>query len=216
MTPAQVETAARLRYNSSSSTFWSSDELRKIIWEGEQILATEAKVIEDKDTSISTVNGTRAYALPSLYIGIKRIEINGVKLQRIDDRDDDRLTLNNSATTSTGQPMYYWEWDDYIYLRPIPAEAQTVTIFGWKEATLLDSSSSTLATPVRCHNSLIYWVAHNMALKDENYDMADYYLRLWDKDVERHKAWTAKKKRTDAFAVVKDEESASVTILGSV
>ena len=41
-------------------------------------------------------------------------------------------------------------------------------------------------------------------------------MKMWEADVKRHRAWTMKKKRTDGYAVVKDEESMSETLLGAV
>lgn len=216
MTPAQVETAARRRYNSENSTFWSQDEIFKVIYEAEQILAMDALVIEATDTSITTVAGTRAYNKPSLFIAVKRIEYNGGKLKKIDFREDDALTLSNSTTTAQGTPQYYVEFDDQFLLRPIPDAAQTLTIYGYQEATLLTTASTTLSTPARCHSSLINYVAAVMASKDENWEMYNYFMQFWQKDVERHIAFTAKKKRQDGFAVVKDEESLAVTLLGAV
>lgn len=216
MTPAQVEEAARRRYNAVGDTFWSQDELFKILYEAEQQLATEALVIEAKDTSIATVSGTRSYAYPSLFIAIKRIECNGIKLKPIEFREDDTITLNNSATTQTGQPQFYTIWNDQILLRPIPDAVYTLTIYGHKEAALLTTASSTLSVPVRCHSSLINYAASMIAAKDENWTMSQKFMDMWMADVARHRAWTAKKKRTDGFAVVKDEASLAETFLGSV
>lgn len=216
MTPAQVEQAARRRYNAENSTFWSQDEVFKVIYEGEQILATEELVIEGRDTSTSTVNGTRAYSKPSLFIAIKRLEYDGQRLKRIDEREDDMLTLNNAGTTETGTPQYYSEWADSVYLRPIPDAAETLTIYGYKEATLLTTASTTLSVPSYCHTALINYVAAIMAAKDQRWDQYDRFMSAWEGDRMRIRAWVAKRKRTDAFAVVKDEESQAVTILGAV
>jgi hypothetical protein len=216
MTPAQVEEAARRRYNAVNSDFWSQDEVFKVIYEAEQILAQEALVIEDLDTSITTVAGTRGYAYPSLVIGIKRVEYDGQKLMRVDDREDDLLTLNNSNATEQGRPTYYSEWDDTLYLRPIPDAANTLTLRVYKQATLLTTASTTLSTPVRCHAALINYTVAQLAAKDKAWDVYDRFMEAWQADVEKHKAWTARKKRTDGFAVVKDEDEQAVTILGGV
>jgi hypothetical protein len=216
VTPAQVEEAARRRYNAVDSGFWSQDELFKVIWEGEQELAMDSLVIEARDTSIPTVAGTRAYARPSLFIAIKRIEYDGRKLKRIDDREDDLLTLSDAGTAEQGTPLYYWEWNDSIYLRPIPDAVETLTIYGFKEATLLTTASTTLSTPTRCHQALIKYVAAQMAAKDQKWEIYDRFMDAWMGDVKAIRHWTQKKKRTDGFAVVKDEDQQGVTLLGSI
>jgi hypothetical protein len=216
MTPQQVESAARRRYNSEDSTFWSQDEVFKVIYEGELILAREALVIEASTTSTST-DGTRAYSFPSGFIAVKRIEYNGSKLRPIDFREDDLLTLSNSTTTEEGTPQYYVVWNDQVYLRPIPDTSDvTITWYGYKEPTLLTTVSSTLSIPSRFHVDLIEYTASIMAAKDENLRMAQYYEARWMDRVERAKAWQKKRLRTDSFATVKSEEALSQTLLGTV
>lgn len=217
MTPAQVEEAIRRRYNSVGSSFFSQDEIFKIIYEAEQILASEGLVIEGgPDTSTSTVAGTQAYAFPSLFINVKRLEYDGVKLQNIEFRQDDQLTLLNSTTTEQGTPQYYFVWNSYVYLRPIPDSAETLKFYGNKEATLLTTASSSLSIPVMYHSRLIDYGVAQLAAKDGNWQMYDRFIASWDKTVIKVRQLKAKLKRGDSFATVKDEESLSETLLGSV
>lgn len=216
MTPAQLVEQARRRYNAYGDSYWSEDELIQLVYEAEMILATEAKVIEDKDTSITTVSGTRTYSVPSGTIGIKRVEYDGYKLKPIDQREDDALTLNNSDTTSTGTPQYYFEFAGTLYLRPIPDDAQTLTLFRFAEPDALTTSSTTLSTPTRCHIHICDFILSVMTMKDGNFDVSDRYQARWEKYVERERRTTQKRKRADGFATVKDEESLAETILGFV
>ncbi len=218
MTPQQLEAAARRRYNSENSTFWSQDEVFKVISEAEMVLATECLNIEGVDTSISTVIGTRAYALPTspAVLGLKRVEWNGRRLTKIDLSDDDELTLYNANTTSQGTPQWYAEWDGYIYLRPIPAEVKVLKLYTYEEPALLTTASITLSTPVRCHLPMIDYVTAQMAFKDENYAAYDRMMAHWAKFVEKEKAFTKKKKRTDSFATVKTDEGFGVRFPGPV
>lgn len=217
MTPAQVETYARDRYNASTSTFWSQDVVFKLIYQAELDLATDCFVIEGApDTSISTVASTRAYSFPSLCIAIKRIEYAGQKLQPIDFRDLDSLTLSTTATAATGTPQYYAEWNSKVYLYPTPDAIGTVTIYPYQEPTLLTTSSTALSTPTRVHMKLVDFVVAAMAEKDGNYPMADRYRKLWDATKLNERRLIAKRKRTDGFATVKSEEVLPNTILGAV
>ncbi len=216
MTPQQVEEAARRRYNSVDSSFWSQDEVFKLIYEAELILAKEALVIEASTTSSSTAS-TRAYSFPTSFIAIKRVEYNGAKLRPIDFREDDLLTLSNASTTETGTPQYYVVFNDQIYLRPIPdTSSVTITWYGYKEPTLLTTASSTLSVPTRYHIDLVEYVVSIMAAKDENLTLAQFYEARWLDRVEKAKAWQKKRLRTDGFATVKSEEMLSQTLLGTV
>jgi len=217
MTPAQVEEYARRRFNAvNETTYYTQDELFKIIYDGERELALEALVIEAKDTSTTTVDGTRNYSFPTNLIAIYRIEYNGNKLQKVDFRDDDRLTLDNATSTATGTPQYYQEWNDTVYLRPIPNAAQTLTIYGYQEPTLLTTASTTLSVPTRFHMDLVDYVSIFLAAKEKDYEGAEWYRQRWEQSKLRAIQWQKRRRRTDSFASVKDEESMSRTIVGAV
>lgn len=217
MTPAQVETYARDRYNAGTSTFWSQDVVFKLIYQAELELATECLVIEGApDTSISTVADTVSYSFPSLCIGIARVLYEGQKLRPIDTREYDSLNLSTTATAPTGTPQYYYTWNSKLYLYPTPSGVGTLTIYPYQEPTLLTTASSSLSTPTRVHMKLVDFVVAAMAEKDGNYPMADRYRALWEKTKAQEKRLIAKRKRTDGFALVKTEEHLPNTILGAV
>lgn len=215
MTPAQIETSARRRYNSESSTFWSQDEVFKTIWEAECILAREGLVIESTSTT-TTVAGTQSYAFPTDASAMKRITYNGNKLKPINMREDDALTLNNQATTAQGTPTYYFEWNRTVYLRPIPDSALTLKYWFYAEPTLLTTASTTLDVPSDFHQYLIDYVCSIMAAKDENLRMASWYEAKWLDGVMKAKSWSRRRRSTDQFGNVQDEAALAETILGSV
>lgn len=214
MTPAQVETAARRRYNVESDTFYSQAEVFAIIQEGEEIMSKDSLVIEATDTSITTVASTRSYAFPTGVIAVKRVEYDGVKLQKISFREDDRLTLSNSGTTETGSPLYYSIWNDTIYLRPIPDAAKTLTLFVNKKPDDLTTSSTELSIPGRYHHYLIDYVAMHLASKDSNFEAVSFYMNRWENNLIKAEEFYRKQKRRDSFAYVKDEEDMTETLLG--
>lgn len=213
MTPTQILTAARNKYNAVGDSFYSDDELLHLIYEGSVILATEAKCIE-RVFSTSTVASQQEYTYPTSLIEIKRITYNGEKLKPVNFREDDSLTLGNAATTSTGTPQYYSIWNETIYLRPIPSAVGTLKIFGCVEPQI-PGINSTLEVPSMLHIHLVNYVVSEMCDKDENDRFAQKYMEKFLAGVTSAKRWSQKKKRGDAFAVVQDEESLSETILGS-
>lgn len=214
MTPQEVETAARRRYNAETDNFWSQDEIFKMIWEGEVQLCQEAMCAVDKNTSVSTVASTQSYSLPTNTIGLKRVEYDGQKLKNISLREDDVLTLENSTTTSTGTPLYYWEWNDLIYLRPIPDQVKVLTMYRYIIPTLYTTSSTALTVPLRYHKDLVNFVVAQMAYKDSQDNIGDRYLARWDRAVLDAKRYEKQRRRGDAFAVTKDENDYVETIIG--
>lgn len=219
MTPSEVETAARNRYNSVSDNFYSQAEIFQLINEAENVLAMEFNGIETTDTSITTVADTQTYAFPTDVFAIRRITYDGNKLQNITMREDDRLTLQNATTTATGTPQYYWVWDEIIYLRPIPAAAAELKLWVYKEPTTLTTTptvSTTLSVPSQFHFILIDYVAMQMAMKDDNTSAASKYELRWERGVNKAREWIKRRKRSDRFQIVKDSETLAETIIGDV
>src|ERR1041385_5258558 len=116
MSPTDIETAVRNKYNAVGDSFWSQAEIFGLIHEACQELAVETECIPAKDATSSTVAGTKAYSYPTRFIAIKRLEWNGQKLFKVDDRDADGLNLYNSAVTVSGNPQHYWIWNNQVYL----------------------------------------------------------------------------------------------------
>lgn len=217
MTPAQIETAARRKYNSSSSSFYSSNEIYDLIYQAELEAAEQCKVIEGLSTATSTVAGTQSYAFPTNAFEIKRVEYNGAKLKPIDMTQDDSLTLLNSNTTAQGTPSHYWIWNDTIYLRPIPDAVQTLKIYSYNRPAAVTSASQTLEIPVLFHMCIVDFVVAEMMLKDGEAALAQVYLNRWyDRHLPRMEKWVARRKRGDRFNVVKNVDELIGTNIGAI
>src|SRR3990167_6725804 len=214
MTPQQIETAARNRYNAIGDNFWSQAEILDMIYLAMLELSSFALPIE-KTYTTSTVVSQQEYDFPSQLISIKRIEYAGAKLSPIDFRDDDALTLNNAATTDEGTPQYYMIWNEVIILRPIPDAIGTLKIRGYVEPQI-PTVSSTLELPTMWHAAIIDFCTREMFAKEKDTSWYDRYDRKWQSWMIQAKQWAARKKRTDGYAVVKNEDSASVSLLGAI
>lgn len=215
MTPVELETAARRKYNAVGDTFYSQAEILDLAYQGCLEMVNECLYLIPKVLSTTTVSGAQQYSFPTNVVAAKRVTYDGVKLQKIDDRDDDTLTLGNSTTTATGSSRYYWQFNDTFYLRPIPDSALVLKVFGYAEPQAL-TSSSVLEIPSQFHMDLVNFIVSEMCAKDENFTMASYYMGRWEKGVARAKRFAQKAKRTDSFSAVKDEEGLANTILGAV
>lgn len=210
MTPAQIETAARRKYNAASSSFYSSAEIYDLIYQAELEIAVQTKMLEGVTTTTSTL-GTKNYAYPSGVLEVKRVEYNGRRLDPIDFRDDDAMTVFNSNNTAQGTPLNYYNWDNTLYLRPIPdASAVQIRIYYYKEPVIVTSASQTLEVPSVFHLCIVDYVTGYLALKDENQATFDRYMQIWnEKHIPRMLAWTRKRRSGDSFKIVKNESSVS-------
>ena len=214
MTPLQINTFARQKYNAVGDDFWSDDEIYNLIYQGCLELTNEGMFIERTFTT-STVASQQEYDYPTNAIAIKRMTWNGRKLMPFTFREDDAITLLNQATTSTGVPEYYAIWNNVIYLRPIPSTVQTLKIWAYVEPQAI-TSSSTLEVPTEFHMSLVNLILSEMNAKNKNYQGAQYYRALWEKDIARAKRLGLKKRRGDAFNVVKNVDILPQTVMGNI
>lgn len=213
MTPTEVSTYARQRYNAVGDTFFSDPELYTMLLEAQTELARETLCIR-RVYSTNTVVGQQEYQKPTNCMSIKRVTYNGVKIYKITDREDDALTLNNQTTTATGSAQYYWEWDTAIELRPVPGDIVVLKMYTYDLPQTV-TSITTLDVPARYHTDLATFLLKEMAGKDKNYEAAARYDQAWQKKVADAKRYEKKFLRGDAFGHVLDEETLPVTIIGA-
>lgn len=214
MTPTQLEEAARNAYNAIGDSFWSSDEILGLLYDACGEMAREALIIE-RTYSTTTVAGTQEYDLPTNTIAVKRVTYNGQKLKPISFREDDAITGLNASDTAQGTPAFYYLWNETIGLRPLPSDALDLKIYSFNEPSEIDTTS-TLEIPTMFHRGLVNYVVAEMAAKDLNFNVAQYYKNKWDKILADAKKWTRKRRRTDSNANVIDEESSVTNYFGTV
>ncbi len=208
MTPATIETAARRKYNAASSSFYASAEIYDLIYQAELEIARETKMLEGVTTTTSTA-GTQSYAYPTGVLEIKRVEYNGIKLEPIDFREDDVLTLYDSNSTTQGTPRYYFDWGSTLYLRPLPDTSSVqIRIHYYKEPAAVTTAAQVLEIPALFHMCIVDFVTAEFALKDGNEAVADRYFSRWyDKHLPAMKAWTRRRRTGDGFKMVKLDEA---------
>ncbi len=214
MTPGELITFARQKYNAVNDTFFTDAEFYSGIYAAQMELALETKCIKRVYTT-STVADQQEYQKPTNAYSIKRITCNGLKLYKITDREDDAITLNNQTTVATGSPQHYWEWDAAIELRPVPSDIWTLKIYTYDMPSIV-TAVTTLDVPVRYHVGIADFLLEQMATKDKNYQSAAQYQAKWAKRVMDAKRYEQKFLRGDAFSHVLDEESLPVTIIGAL
>lgn len=221
MTPADISTYARAKYNAAGDTFFTDGELLYLIYQAQLELANEAHGICEAIYTTTTTQGTRQYAFPSPTRVIKRVEYinlsgSSTKLEPVTFREDDALTLVNVASLTQGSPTYYSVFNFNLYLRPIPdTTACTIKVYSYNEPQPV-TATSVLDIPSPFHMDICDFMVFHMYLKDKDPTMAQAYKTLWDQAKMRCKRWVQKKKRGDAFTVVQNEDNLAVTLTGPV
>lgn len=203
MTPSELEEYARQRYNAVSNTrFFTSSEMRRLIWDAQMQLARETFCIRDVLTT-TTVASQQEYSFPTTTIAIKRVTYNGV---RVDPRPlEEVLDLTSSVASPTGSPYLYAIWNETLYLAPTPSEAQTLKIFAIVEPSEV-TAASTLEVPTRYHMDLAEYLNWQMCVQDKNYQGAALHKENWEAIVRKAKAFERKMLRGQQFSFVKDAD----------
>lgn len=215
MTPLEINTAARQRYNAVGDDFFSDSEIYNMIYQACCEMAVTGLIIEQTYSTLS-VAGQQEYNWPTNALNIKRITYNGRKLVPITFREDDILTILDQATSATGLPTSYAMWNDIFYLRPVP-DTSAVIIKVFANITPQSvTSTSTIEIPSEFQMSLVNFIISEMSAKNKNYAGAQYYRSLWEKDLKRSAAMNAKSKIGDAFQFVKNVDIIPQSDLGNI
>ncbi len=215
LSPLDINTAARQRYNAINDDFWTDAEIYLLIYQGLCELATEGLIIEQSYTTSSVVN-QQQYNLPTNALNVKRITYAGRKLFPITFREDDVLTVLNQATTATGTVTSYALWNDILYLRNIPATTgDQIKIFCNIEPQTV-TASSTIEIRPSFQMSLVNFLLSEFDAKNKNYVGAAYYRKLWENDVRRASKMNRKGKIGDAFQIVKNVDILPQSDLGNI
>ena len=111
----------------------------------------------------------------------------------------------STLTAASGVPVYWAEFNDTIYLGPIPSEAKTVKIWGYKLPSE-PSAGSAIEVPDRYDQDLVNYLLMMKALKDKNTELASHYRKAWKEAIEQaiedeHFAHN----RGDLFTVVNED-----------
>lgn len=203
MTPTEIETYIRQRYNAVGDNFFPQNEIFNYIYAAQMELAQEAFCIRSVYTT-SSVASQRVYDFPSLTLSIMRVEYDGQRIYPNDFIDDDALTGNNPNETVTGVPQYYQVWGSELYLRPVPSTSSlTIKIYSYNIPDTV-TTTSTLDVPSRYHLMLVDYALYCMFAKDKNFNMAQYHYDLWKKSKELASKTERLRMVGDTYRVVKD------------
>lgn len=170
-------TRARRRLNEASTAFHEDDDLVAYADEAQKYTVRETKCLTAIDTSETAVSGTQNYNLPSDWFAIERILFDGKKLFKTTFAEIDELEIDE--TDLTGTPTSYYEWNDDIWLIPIPGggdAGKTIKVYYYKQPSEITATASTLDTKAIYDDIIICYMVYLALIKEPEYEAADYIL----------------------------------------
>jgi len=204
MTPTQIETMARRQYNAVGDTFYSSEEIMDYIYKAQMEFCKYTFMLK-KTYETVTVAGQSEYPMPSNTISIKRIELNGEKVEPISFRENDDIVIANDPTTTLDYSGWYYEWGKSFFFSTTPATAGlTIKAFVYAMPQPV-TITSTIEIPEEYHLDIVTFVNYMMAMKDENGAAAGNYQNTWLVALREARKLERRKLRGDSFASVQLE-----------
>ncbi len=189
MTPSELETLVRNRFNALNDTFFSSSEIISYIYDAEEEIAVEFDLIE-KSATDTTVEGQRNYDFPSDAYKIKTVLVDDKTVDLMSLKEGEDSEIWDDATNGT--PEKYYIIDKIIYLDPPPDTAgQTITIYYYALPSN-PATSSSIDIPSEYHRRLVSKILADMYGKDQNQQMMSYYMNKW---INVDKSWIASVKK---------------------
>lgn len=125
---AEARAQVRVLLNEPTTNFWTDDEIDSWIVEGTGDVATKTLCIEARDTTVDVVDNQVFAAEPTDCIKIHAIQFfDGVALTyRGMAQVHPRLFKHlPHASTTGGDPFYWFHYRSRIYLDPIPVSTHT-------------------------------------------------------------------------------------------
>jgi len=204
MTPSELDTAARNRYNAVSDPHFTTQEMYDAMYTAEGDMSNEAlSVVETIDTSVTSLLNTRSYSLPTDLISVRRMEYDGRKIKAVSVDADPK----NSTTEISGRATEYSLWDESFILYPTPdVPSISITIYGYKRPTKLTTSSTELSVRKEYHTYIIDFILATMYAKDQNTKMSTFHRQLWEANLKAVVKAERNRLRGDRFVTVGEEQ----------
>jgi hypothetical protein len=141
------------------------DRLLKIADTGQRYLAS---------TTLSTINGTELYALPSDFGALISLSgiVNGVQRWLTAYAHNERPALVDVNAGWTGEPLHYRLRGESISLLPVPASTYALTLWYAPAAPTLTTGQA-FDTIARLDDFIVWYAAREICKKDSSWELHD-------------------------------------------
>jgi len=225
-TPQQLYDSIRAQAIDTDSDFTTNTELRTYLLQAGQTIYSRIGIGEDKDTSITTVASTEEYTLVASDSSetvrvVTEVLFNKVRLTRIDRRELAGIKgLSYGGVNSTGNPSYYWIYDNKIGLYQVPSTAQTLEVrynssFTSDILTGTNDSSTTILSQFteEMQWAMVHLALSRIYLKDQD-NRHQVEEAAWERALTRAETEWFKRNHKDEMMGVIQEEALISNIVG--
>lgn len=165
-TRAQLRTQVRDEIVEPSPGFVSNDEIDRWLNDGLTDLIDVAGIEASSTQSITTVNGTEAYALASGVGVVERVEL----LDKADTTEFVALRPMSvqERIDGKGSPVGFYVRDGKLVLTPVPDDAYVLRVFSTRAGVTLDADSDVPIIPSRYQRLLVKYAVGESKRKGDD------------------------------------------------
>ena len=144
-TVADVALVVKRQFGDESGTQISDGDI--IRWcNMAQIEIIRLNKLNQATASVSSVVGTDSYTLPAVsMLSIEGVLYDNIRLAKTTIQAVQRSYMG--ATADSGIPGYYYEWDDSLYVYPVPDAVATIKVFFIASPTAIIATTDALSVP---------------------------------------------------------------------
>lgn len=139
---------------------------------GQLEIAKSTEVLQ-RHSEVDLVAGDDCYPLPSDCMFLRRVEVNGKKIERVDFEEIDTVLPNRNAESGvTGEPNVHWVWDDKIWFWPTPSTGGSGNLDIWyiRRPSTLAANEDIPEIPAYMHEDLIQYAVMKAKELDEDWE----------------------------------------------
>lgn len=173
---------------------WANESILTIVRETECITAT--------DTSDYGPT-TQGHALPTQFIGEKRVTWDSIPLDHTDITSLDNTGLV-PPDTAGGTPSHYYFHAGMIWLYPQPATTKSLALYYVQAPSRLDDLNTELPLPIHLHNTVTRMTLIRARELNEDFDVAAKLQSEVDQNLGKDRDDIQNRQR-ETFPVVKDD-----------
>jgi len=178
----------RVELNDSTSSLVSDADFIKWTNEAQWSIASIARCIETTET-VAMTTGAYSITVSTDYFDIETaIWDNGESTDKFRYRYlakvDPKIIF--SQPEKTGNPQYWYQWDDKLYIWPVPSTVEDGTsliILAISQPSALTAVGNSIATPYYFDTAILYYLKAKYCEADMKEARAAYYQGLYKNEL---------------------------------
>jgi len=207
-----MRTQVRAYLNEPTPNFFSNAEINAWLNRAQEMFVRKCPVLEDVATS-DVNDGVQNYDLPGDCIKVTRVEYDETRLQEIRVRDYDKMSADN--TSEEGTPAYYFVWNDFIRLWPIPSAdgVEKLKIHYLRTPITMATDGAPPEIPQDYDEALVFYATSRGKMKDGEFQDAQWFEGKFN-ELLRDAQARIRHKTSDRFHVVRDADEEATSSFG--